>query len=65
MVLDNGHIVEYDSPSTLLALPHGVFYGMAKDAGLVTNGHNGGRGSVEKDDVSPSMIKGVQSGVDA
>nr|XP_039264358.1 multidrug resistance-associated protein 1-like [Styela clava] len=34
MVLDTGKIVELDSPTTLLE-KQGVFYGMAKDAGLV------------------------------
>ncbi|KAJ8311465.1 hypothetical protein KUTeg_010820 [Tegillarca granosa] len=35
MVLDKGLIVEYDSPKTLLKDTRGVFYGMAKDAGLI------------------------------
>ena len=33
MVLSDGLIVEFDSPNQLLATK-GVFYGMAKDAGL-------------------------------
>ena len=35
MVLDAGLIKEFDSPQTLLSDTKGVFYGMAKDAGLV------------------------------
>ena len=34
-MLDNGQIVEYDAPANLLQNRKGVFYGMAKDAGLV------------------------------
>ncbi|CAG5119556.1 unnamed protein product, partial [Candidula unifasciata] len=35
MVLDNGKIKEFDSPQNLLQNPSSVFYGMARDAGLV------------------------------
>ncbi|BFZ17907.1 hypothetical protein BsWGS_20945 [Bradybaena similaris] len=35
LVLDNGKIKEFDSPQTLLQNPNTIFYGMAKDAGLV------------------------------
>ncbi|KAL4216369.1 hypothetical protein ACF0H5_024096 [Mactra antiquata] len=35
MVLDAGMIIEFDSPKTLLQDTDGVFYGMAKNAGLV------------------------------
>ncbi|XP_053387089.1 multidrug resistance-associated protein 1-like [Mercenaria mercenaria] len=35
MVLDAGLIKEFDSPQTLLQDTNGVFYGMAKNAGLV------------------------------
>ncbi|XP_031350249.1 multidrug resistance-associated protein 1 isoform X4 [Photinus pyralis] len=35
IVLDKGDIVEFDSPSNLLQNKHSIFYGMAKDAGLV------------------------------
>ncbi|XP_060579428.1 ATP-binding cassette sub-family C member 3-like [Ruditapes philippinarum] len=35
MVLDAGLIKEFDSPKTLLKDTNGVFYGMAKNAGLV------------------------------
>jgi len=33
--LDNGFMVEYDSPANLLQEKSSVFYLMAKDAGLV------------------------------
>ncbi|KAL5020060.1 hypothetical protein ScPMuIL_002952 [Solemya velum] len=36
MVLDKGMIVEFASPATLLKNSQGVFYGMAKDANLVS-----------------------------
>ena len=36
-MLDNGEIVECDSPGELLADKNSVFYSMAKDAGLVTH----------------------------
>jgi hypothetical protein len=35
MVLDHGLVQEFDKPKILLADISGVFYGMAKDAGLV------------------------------
>jgi len=35
MVLHNGEIVEFDSPSSLLANTTSQFYSMAKDAGIV------------------------------
>ena len=35
MVLDKGTIVEFDSPSELLNNKNGIFYSMAKDAGIV------------------------------
>lgn len=34
-VLDKGKIVEFDAPNTLLQKKTSIFYGMAKDAGLV------------------------------
>lgn len=35
LVLDKGKVIEYDSPQELLSNRQGIFYGMAKDAGLV------------------------------
>lgn len=35
LVLDQGQIVEYDAPTRLLQNKDGVFYSMAKNAGLV------------------------------
>nr|XP_008197328.1 PREDICTED: multidrug resistance-associated protein 1 isoform X6 [Tribolium castaneum] len=35
VVLDNGRIVEFDSPSNLLKQQQSIFYSMCKDAGLV------------------------------
>lgn len=35
IVLDKGHIVEFDPPQVLLSRPQSIFYGMCKDAGLV------------------------------
>ena len=34
VVLDNGHIVEYDSPNKLIADRKSMFFAMARDAGL-------------------------------
>jgi len=34
LVLDNGAVQEFDTPEALLK-DNGIFYGMAKDAGLV------------------------------
>lgn len=36
MVLDAGIIKEFDSPNSLLKNTDSIFYGMAKDAGLVS-----------------------------
>ena len=36
MVLDDGHIVEFDSPNKLIA-QEGKFYSLVKDAGLLGN----------------------------
>lgn len=35
VVLDQGRIVEFDSPSSLLKQQQSIFYSMCKDAGLV------------------------------
>ncbi len=35
MVLDKGHIVEYDEPATLLQDESSLFYSLAKDAGIM------------------------------
>ncbi|CAG5123107.1 unnamed protein product [Candidula unifasciata] len=35
LVLEKGEVREFDSPQTLLKKPNGVFYGLAKAAGLV------------------------------
>nr|CAD7403901.1 unnamed protein product [Timema cristinae] len=35
IVLDKGHVVEFDKPETLLQDKTSIFHGMAKDAGLV------------------------------
>jgi ABC-type multidrug transport system fused ATPase/permease subunit len=33
-VLEQGKIVEFDTPQSLLADANSIFYGMAKDAGI-------------------------------
>ncbi|OWF48638.1 multidrug resistance-associated protein 1-like isoform X2 [Mizuhopecten yessoensis] len=41
LVLSNGDIAEFDSPSVLLGNHDSIFYGMAVDAGLVSGFQNG------------------------
>lgn len=41
MVLDNGSIIEYDKPDTLLGNSDSTFYGMVKQAGLLKEEHVG------------------------
>ena len=47
MVLDQGEIAEFDSPSKLLADKNSIFYGMAKDAGLADWDENSRRASTK------------------
>ena len=37
MVLDRGQVVEFDEPKILLKNKKSIFYGMAKDSGIVAN----------------------------
>jgi ABC-type sulfate/molybdate transport systems ATPase subunit len=37
LVLDQGKIAEFDSPQVLLSNKDSIFYGMAKNSGLVNN----------------------------
>lgn len=37
LVLDQGNVAEFETPSDLLNNKNSIFYGMAKDAGLVSN----------------------------
>lgn len=41
MVLDAGNISEFDAPQTLLSKKKGIFYVMAKDAGLADQATEG------------------------
>lgn len=40
LVLDKGMVAEFQSPAELLNNRNSIFYGMAKDAGLVSNNSN-------------------------
>lgn len=40
LVLDAGVVAEFESPQILLNNSQSIFYGMAKDAGLVSNSNN-------------------------
>lgn len=40
IVLDAGKIAEFDSPQVLLSNKDSIFYGMAKNAGLVNDTNN-------------------------
>lgn len=40
IVLNQGIIAEYDTPQALLSNKHSIFYGMAKNAGIINNNNN-------------------------
>lgn len=40
LVLDQGTVAEFQSPADLLNNKNSIFYGMAKDAGLVSHNSN-------------------------
>lgn len=40
IVLDQGIIAEYDTPQALLSNKNSIFYGMARNAGIVNNSNN-------------------------
>ncbi|CAO1343275.1 unnamed protein product [Diamesa hyperborea] len=40
IVLDQGIIAEYDTPQALLSNKNSIFYGMARNAGIVSNNNN-------------------------
>lgn len=50
LVMDNGEVSEFDSPSNLLEDTGSKFYAMAKDAGLIHNGN--GEGGSHHDDAT-------------
>jgi ABC-type multidrug transport system fused ATPase/permease subunit len=35
MVLDQGRVAEFDSPTNLLADPTSIFYSLAKESGII------------------------------
>jgi len=35
LVLDKGNVAEFDTPESLLSNERSIFYGMARDAGIV------------------------------
>ncbi|KAI1286762.1 Multidrug resistance-associated protein 1 [Halotydeus destructor] len=41
LVMDQGTVLEFDTPKSLLDNQHSVFHSMAKDAGLIASGGNG------------------------
>lgn len=54
IVLDQGKIAEFDSPQVLLANKDSIFYGMAKNAGLVNNTNESTVEEIE-DDVNTKL----------
>ena len=36
LVMDDGHVAEFDAPNTLLMNKQSMFYGLARDAGILS-----------------------------
>ena len=56
MVLDNGKITEFDSPSNLLNNSNSSFYGMAKEAGLLNGHHQQQQQQQQKQQQQPKQL---------